>query len=233
MNSVMESFLIEPEGLVADQIPRDVRLSIVDLVQVSAFVARSKGWWDPYPGRLTCKLLFQSELSEAFEEFRKGRLETYYSETDHGPKPEGFFVELADLGIRAADTIGRLLATSSAAFAKHGLLAIDYGHELVSPDDDDFGEGEWGVSDAFSDERVGPVDEQDDRLLIAVERLDQLIGEWWPASMTPARSIRGLAAIIDSVFSIGCGYGVDMHKLVIEKSRYNYKRSYRHGNKAC
>lgn len=49
--------------------------------------------------------LMHSELSEALEEYRNGRMETWFSD---GGKPEGFGVELADCVIRIADTCGTL-----------------------------------------------------------------------------------------------------------------------------
>lgn len=64
ITSAMEAFLTEHPALDQETaIPDKIEMS--DLIQMSAYVARTKGWWEPPPGRLTCKLLFQSELFEA------------------------------------------------------------------------------------------------------------------------------------------------------------------------
>jgi len=50
--------------------------------------------------------LIHSEVSEALEELRVGRLSLFYDEFDQRPvpKPEGFVVEMADAMIRILDT---------------------------------------------------------------------------------------------------------------------------------
>ena len=73
--------------------------------------ALAHGWWDDtkdYGDRLAKIpekiLLVHCELSEAVEEFRVGKIKTYYdAETN---KPEGVFVELADAMIRLMDLCG-------------------------------------------------------------------------------------------------------------------------------
>lgn len=62
--------------------------------------AQDKGWWDN-PDRNIGELvaLAHSELSEALEEWRVGRMQTEIIEG----KPEGFPVELADTVIRILD----------------------------------------------------------------------------------------------------------------------------------
>lgn len=64
--------------------------------------AKAHGWWEnpPRAGELLC--LVHSEVSEAFEEVRKGKsmTETYYSENG---KMEGVPSELADVVIRIMD----------------------------------------------------------------------------------------------------------------------------------
>lgn len=77
-------------------------LGIRQLQKESYENSSAKGFWDDQDNRnIPSKLaLIHSEISEALEEYRKNRVETYYSE---GGKPEGFGVELADAVIRIAD----------------------------------------------------------------------------------------------------------------------------------
>lgn len=59
------------------------------------------GWWDEPRSLDTLLCLIHSEVSEALEEYRKDKIDTYFTED----KPEGFWVEIADLKIRVSDTI--------------------------------------------------------------------------------------------------------------------------------
>jgi hypothetical protein len=90
--------------------------TIAELIEKAHAMAVEKGWW-PDEGRSVVEQVncFHSEISEAWEEYRHGRMETWYSESQpvRVPgsettivKPEGFWVEIADLCIRLADTMG-------------------------------------------------------------------------------------------------------------------------------
>lgn len=80
--------------------------------------AESKGWWDAdkldaapkIAGRNSLEIcaLIASEVSEAVEEARLGRMATTYVVDKNGVmKPEGFYSELADVVIRIMDTFAQ------------------------------------------------------------------------------------------------------------------------------
>lgn len=84
------------------------KLTLVSLQKTSFVNSTSHGFWDTpdtvetVPAKLA---LIHSELSEALEEFRKGRMDLWYLDVKPGrePQPEGFGIELADAVIRIAD----------------------------------------------------------------------------------------------------------------------------------
>ena len=91
-------------------------MTITELVEAAAANAKDKGWHEPVPSVGESIALMHSELSEALEEARDGKMmTTIYFETDipdrprgTGPlrKPEGVPIELADAVIRIADFCG-------------------------------------------------------------------------------------------------------------------------------
>jgi hypothetical protein len=227
-----ENFLCEPPQLTEGATTKLVTLR--DLVHISAFVAHSKGWWDPAPGRLTTSLLFRSELSEAFEEFRKGRLTTYCADTEHGMKPEGFFVEVTDLAIRAADTMGRTLAMASSSFAqgyveRFGRTRLDDDRHIAT---DDLLLEAIGAAGCEGFE-VGPSDEQDSSLATALAYLNGHVDCWWKRSGNRKEGLNQLGYLIGACRSVCAAQGHSLAELALLKSKYNHKRSFRHGNKSC
>lgn len=69
-----------------------------------------KGWYEKERSPRMFALLFESEVFEAFEELRKGAFETYFSDDRGYQKPEGYWVEIADVAIRALDYCGHTFA---------------------------------------------------------------------------------------------------------------------------
>lgn len=63
------------------------------------------GWWDEERGFPEVLALIHSEVSEALEEYRNGRLPTEVYTGNNG-KPEGIPIELADVIIRVLDYCG-------------------------------------------------------------------------------------------------------------------------------
>ena len=63
------------------------------------------GWWDEERGFPEVLALIHSEVSEALEEYRNGRLPTEVYTGNNG-KPEGIPIELADVIIRVHDYCG-------------------------------------------------------------------------------------------------------------------------------
>jgi len=100
-----------------------------DLITAAHGLAKEKGWHDKPRTLAEIVCLLHSELSEAFEEYRKGMIETYYeqSQTDFlvSSKPEGFWVEIADFVIRVADYYGSL--------EMHDLTEDTPGTEITTP----------------------------------------------------------------------------------------------------
>lgn len=99
-----------------------------ELIKVSHEMAVEKGWWPTDNKRSVTEIFanLHAELSESWEEYRRGRMLPWheapgstpdnravygYEDLDKfpaGPKPEGFGVELADFLIRLADWCGSL-----------------------------------------------------------------------------------------------------------------------------
>ena len=75
-------------------------MNLTELQKQIFEVNKANGWHDKVPSKLEQHALFHTEITEAYNEFIEGRLDTWYQEDG---KPEGFFTELADVVIRILD----------------------------------------------------------------------------------------------------------------------------------
>lgn len=85
-------------------------MNIDELIERSHAQAVKSGWWPEGEQRSVADQVnnFHAEISEAWEEYRAGRMGTWYASIPtplNVAKPEGFWVEIADLCIRLADTM--------------------------------------------------------------------------------------------------------------------------------
>lgn len=106
----LDEFSVTLSKSAADSLTARI-ISVVDfnsLVPVAHGIALLKGWWqDGTAARPLDEIIANchAEVSEAWEEYRAGRMATWY-ESSESTKPEGFWVEISDLVIRIADSVG-------------------------------------------------------------------------------------------------------------------------------
>lgn len=90
--------------------PQGTRHALLDLIGRCYKTALDKGWYDKgEPGIPERLALMHSELSEALEHYRNDTVETFFHDPkgSEAPKPDGYYVELADVVIRIFDHVGR------------------------------------------------------------------------------------------------------------------------------
>jgi hypothetical protein len=187
--------------------------TIPELIEASHAMAVEKGWWDGGTRSVVDQVNnFHSEISEAWEEYRHGRMETWYSAgrifpdssarcVEAGWKPEGFWVEMADLCIRLADTMGA------------------YGWRFSSLRQSDvkkIADSEWdfGILIATLHICVGCIGIDDNGDIgLGFERGAE----------------RSASGTIDICFRAAEHHGIDLWPIIREKMSYNATRPVRHG----
>jgi hypothetical protein len=182
--------------------------------------ARSKGWWDPclVEGELSADLvegtvlekiaLVHSELSEALEDLRVGRLATV--ESDSG-KPEGAISELADVVIRVGDLWGALMGA--------GLIEEPPVAEVPGV----FIELNKGSEVPIADKVA---------LLHAALSLAVIQGRGIQApGQLAAHLLSFVMAVRIVADDLGADHNTTLHDEVKRKMAYNLTRSHRHGGK--
>lgn len=185
--------------------------------------AKSKGWWDDqldgneinmpklyvaFPEKLA---LIHSEISEALEDYRVGKLITTISSTG---KPEGFYSELADVVIRIFDLLGagancRLLGTYGRDPLLHSVL------DLLNPE-------ERAVIRTETAPYV--LNMMHDWVGYASQSHRQHRPDW---------GAQELLFVVRIIMERCESQGVNLWKEVEMKMAYNKTRTHRHGGKVC
>lgn len=183
-------------------------------------VAVEHGFWEKRPRFAEMVVMFHSELSEAVEEYRKGRPMIYYGcavtgvevcnpesmscptsddpcRCDYrGTKPEGIAVELADCILRILDTLAE--------------AGVDIDSEI-------------GYCPAYGDV-IQTIARCHHHISEAYIQTTKMLG-----SMTTAYA--RLLMCIGTILDWAERNGVDMEAILWAKHEYNKTRTYRHGGK--
>ena len=79
-------------------------MNLKELQNEAHRIAREKGWWDEEKSIAKQLALIHSEISEALEDWRNGRMSIKFEDK----KPVGFGIELADVLVRVGDLAEKL-----------------------------------------------------------------------------------------------------------------------------
>ena len=200
--------------------------------------AVKSGWWEKPVDDAVAFEMIHCELSEATEEYRRGRKALYYTCDEievggqpceprdkfdcmnfgredqcmhRGHKPEGWAVELIDVCIRLLDWIG----------SKRGKnIGMAF---MVAPDAEP--ETEKGAMEIFG---IDP----DMSLPELCFKTRGYLTDNYELRDDP-RGSTSVAAIVCFIFGWIRAHEIDPEALLMEKHAYNGTREYRHGGKLC
>lgn len=183
-------------------------------LQKTAFkIACEKGWWEEDRPNDELIALCHSEVSEALESWRNHEGAHFTKHDGTNPKPEGWGIELADVGIRIFD-----LAEKRGFDV--GELVLDLIGETPRPH-----HTAWRSAQYNAKLETGGFSFTKGLCLLhrnlAMAELDQ--------SFMP----RHLAQTFVVLLSMAEQFGVDLEALTRVKMAYNYNRPYKHGGKKC
>ena len=171
-----------------------------ELIKKAHENAVAHGFWDPAPRTPETRALIHSEISESFEEWRNNRPNEYTGESG---KPEGVWVELADVVLRVADLFGHLgvqLKTETSEF-----MEIT---NRVSADMYDLNASFAEFIDCLH------------IITTKTEFADNMDG-----------TVRELIKLLLVIYARAEVDGIDLDGIVERKHAYNVTRPYRHGDK--
>ncbi len=202
--------------------------------EASFQTACEKGWWDDClvnDQLILLKVqalveekvaLVHSELSEALEDYRIGKMDTIYRADDG--KPEGFGSELSDVCIRWWDLLGALGKSSNS-------IASDWSMERYyegEPIDELIRRANARKSTAWWPGVSAPS---------AICRLHRGVAETLSAVTLgdggQMYSQRAMESSLHEVLAYGHSLGYNMGREIEVKQAFNRTRTHRHGGKRC
>lgn len=198
-------------------------VNIWNLIHDCYETSKSKGWWDDQlngneisspklylviPEKLS---LIHSEISEALEDYRVGKMTTAVSPTG---KPEGFYSELADVVIRIFDLLGAgANCHQLGAYERDPLLHSVL--DLLNPE-------ERAVIRTETTPYV--LNMMHDWVSLASHAHQQKSPEW---------GAQELLFVVRIIMERCESQGVHLWSEVEQKMAYNKTRTHRHGGKVC
>lgn len=184
--------------------------SVTELSKISNQIAHEKGWWDTPRSKAAISLLVQTEISEIIEEYRKNHEvnEVWYEKTY---SKEG--VEYTTVGEKGDKPCGIPIELADVVI-RIADYSAEQGYDL--------------------DQALGrlPALENYDSLEEYLVRISWAISMAWNADSHGVLTEDFFLAIaIRYAFRLAYDFNIDIWSAIAEKTGYNQRRPYRHGNK--